>query len=889
MLTPRSLTSPQSTLGSVRIIAVFTAVMALVLAFMVTPARADGLSSLALVDGNATGGNVSLNASATPFLFTGIANAADDTININAVFASGTTTATVALGAASPSTPVTVTSGVNTPVPISSGMNEIAVTHTDGPTTTTYTLRITRSWPISGYEIINADDSTVLASKTGAGFDPADQDDTLVVGHATDRIRVRMFYTDPTEATALPTNATIWWGCGVGCQGPATVTSGEWSNPITLRVGAQTLGLYASIPNGGTSWNIRTTRAAAFTPDTVSALTLVDGNATGESVALNASATPFLFTGIANAADDTININAVFASGSTTATVAFGSASPSAPITVLSAVNTPVPISAGMNEIVVTHTDGPTTTTYTLRFVRSWPISGYEIINADDSTVLASKTGAAFNPADQDDTLVVGHATDRIRVRMFYTDPTEPSALPTNATIWWGCGVGCSGPATVTSGEWTAPITLNVGAQTLGLYASITNWYPYEGTRWNIRTTRASAFAAITSVTLPGVPAAGTPVPAGSAISVTPSGVTGEPTPTVTYDWEAADDTTFTTTTVVATTTTPSWTPDNSVADKFVRVTATADNGISTPTTVTSSAFGPIAAVNAAPTITSATITGTAQVGVTLSAGVTGLTGYPAPTVTYQWESAPDGSSPFTVVGTGATYTLSSADLGSLIRVVATADNGIGSAAVATSSATAAVITGSGSGGSSDAPAAPVPPDVPSNVQVIAGDESVTVSWDAPANTGAFPVSTYQVMTEEGSEQCLTEDTICVIDGLTNGSEYSFRVRALSGSGWSNWSAASQVAVPGTPSIMITGTRAEVRGRPGIIVSGVAQGLAPGSIVYPWFKLPGHNSYREGISRISIDESGELTWQRRTGKKIYISLRSADGQPLSNRLIMGSR
>ncbi len=89
-------------------------------------------------------------------------------------------------------------------------------------------------------------------------------------------------------------------------------------------------------------------------------------------------------------------------------------------------------------------------------------------------------------------------------------------------------------------------------------------------------------------------------------------------------------------------------------------------------------------------TITSASITGTAQVGVTLSAGVTGLTGYPAPSVSYQWELAPDGSSPFTAVGTGTTYTPSAGDLGSLIRVVATANNGIGSAAVATSSGTAA-------------------------------------------------------------------------------------------------------------------------------------------------------------------------------------------------------
>ena len=623
--------------------------------------------------------------------------------------------------------------------------------------------------------------------------------------------------------------------------------------------------------------------------DGLTSLTLVDGNATGNNVSLSASATPFLFTGIANAADDTININAVFASGTATATVALGAASPSTPIALTSSINTPVPISSGMNEIVVTHTDGPTTTTYTLRITRSWPISGYEIINADDSTVLASKTGAGFDPADQDDTLVVGHATDRIRVRMFYTDPTEATALPTNATIWWGCGVGCSGPSTVTSGEWTAPINLPVGAQTLGLYASITNWYPYEGTRWNIRTTRASAFAAITSVTLPGVPAVGTPVPAGSAISVTPSGVTGEPAPTVTYDWEAADDTTFTTTTVVATTTTPSWTPDNSVADKFVRVTATADNGISTPTTVTSSAFGPIAAVNAAPAITAATITGTAQVGVALTAGVTGLTGYPTPSVTYQWELAPDGSSPFTGVGTGATYTPSAGDLGSLVRVVATADNGIGSAVVATSSATAAVIAGLGSGGPSNTPATPVPPDVPSNVQVIAGDESVTVSWEAPANTGAFPVSTYQVMTAENTQRCLTDDTTCVISGLTNGSEYSFRVRALSGAGWSTWSAASDVAIP-THAIEPTLTLSrQSRSTSIVTLSGSAVAIADGQKVrirvsVAKSKGRGWKRYRT-ITAIRLADGGFTVDVTMRGKRMRV-LAKTSGAPRSNIIVL---
>jgi titin len=365
--------------------------------------------------------------------------------------------------------------------------------------------------------------------------------------------------------------------------------------------------------------------------------------------------------------------------------------------------------------------------------------------------------------------------------------------------------------------------------------------------------------------------------------------VTGEPAPTVTYDWEAADDTTFTTTTVVATTTTPSWTPDNSVADKFVRVTATADNGISTPTTVTSSAFGPIAAVNAAPAITAATITGTAQVGVALTAGVTGLTGYPTPSVTYQWELAPDGSSPFTGVGTGATYTPSAGDLGSLVRVVATADNGIGSAVVATSSATAAVIAGLGSGGPSNTPATPVPPDVPSNVQVIAGDESVTVSWEAPANTGAFPVSTYQVMTAENTQRCLTDDTTCVISGLTNGSEYSFRVRALSGAGWSTWSAASDVAIP-THAIEPTLTLSrQSRSTSIVTLSGSAVAIADGQKVrirvsVAKSKGRGWKRYRT-ITAIRLADGGFTVDVTMRGKRMRV-LAKTSGAPRSNIIVL---
>ena len=112
-----------------------------------------------------------------------------------------------------------------------------------------------------------------------------------------------------------------------------------------------------------------------------------------------------------------------------------------------------------------------------------------------------------------------------------------------------------------------------------------------------------------------------------------------------------------------------------------------------------------------APAIATATITGTAKVGQVLTAGTTGLTGSPTPTLAYQWKAAG------TNVGTNApTYTILEADLTKAITVVITATNGVGSAATATSSATSAVAA-------ADAPT-PIP----------AGQYRVT--WDANGGTG---------------------------------------------------------------------------------------------------------------------------------------------------------
>lgn len=183
------------------------------------------------------------------------------------------------------------------------------------------------------------------------------------------------------------------------------------------------------------------------------------------------------------------------------------------------------------------------------------------------------------------------------------------------------------------------------------------------------------------------------------------------------------------------------------------------------------------------------------------------------------------------------------------------------------------------------------PPSAPTGVQAEAGDASVIVSWQAPESTGSFPITTYQVQGMPAGG-CLVpaSQLTCEVSALTNGTEYSFRVRALNGAGWSSYSSPSERVTPVapqppvTPSILIEGTRGMVRDRPGIIVTGVTIGVSRDMNLKPWTRFPGQGSFTKGRAVIAPDQDGQFTWQRRTGEAVVVSIRSEDGSVRSNRL-----
>jgi len=184
-----------------------------------------------------------------------------------------------------------------------------------------------------------------------------------------------------------------------------------------------------------------------------------------------------------------------------------------------------------------------------------------------------------------------------------------------------------------------------------------------------------------------------------------------------------------------------------------------------------------------------------------------------------------------------------------------------------------------------------IPPTAPVNVQAEALNSSARITWSPPERTGDFPVTTYQVVGSP-SGGCLVQAPAltCVITGLINGVTYTFKVRALSGAGWGPYSIPSNTvtpqdqAPPSEKSIMITGTRAEVRGRVGVTTQATTSGLNSVT-VQARVRLPGREQYANG-SRRTIGTDGTFTWQRITRKKVYVYFTTQDRQLRSNRIII---
>ncbi len=89
------------------------------------------------------------------------------------------------------------------------------------------------------------------------------------------------------------------------------------------------------------------------------------------------------------------------------------------------------------------------------------------------------------------------------------------------------------------------------------------------------------------------------------------------------------------------------------------------------------------------------------------------------------------------------------------------------------------------------APSAPVTPSAqrapgaPIRPTAVPGDGEVTITWRAPLDPGTSPITAYDVTSLPAGHGCATDpDTLtCTIEGLTNGTEYTFNVVAVNAVG----------------------------------------------------------------------------------------------------------
>ena len=237
--------------------------------------------------------------------------------------------------------------------------------------------------------------------------------------------------------------------------------------------------------------------------------------------------------------------------------------------------------------------------------------------------------------------------------------------------------------------------------------------------------------------------------------------------------------------------------------------TVTATNATGTSAASTASAAVTPATVPGAPTGVSAAV-GNGQAAVSFTApssiGGSAITGY---TVT---------SSPGCITGTGSASPIVVTGLtnGTAYTFTVTATNAAGTGAASTASASITPITVTGA---------------PTGVTATAGNAQASVAFTAPTSTGGSAITGYTVTSSPGSITVAGSASPIVVTGLTNGTAYTFTVKATNAAGASVASTASssvspQATAPGAP----TGVSAAL-GNALAIVSFTAPASNGGSVV----------------------------------------------------------
>jgi len=91
-------------------------------------------------------------------------------------------------------------------------------------------------------------------------------------------------------------------------------------------------------------------------------------------------------------------------------------------------------------------------------------------------------------------------------------------------------------------------------------------------------------------------------------------------------------------------------------------------------------------------------------------------------------------------------------------------------------------------------------PSAPTNVSALAGNASASVSFTTPSSNGGSVITSYTVTSSPGNITTTGLNSPITVSGLTNGTSYTFTVKAINAIGSSVASSASSAVIPTLPS-----------------------------------------------------------------------------------------
>ena len=152
-----------------------------------------------------------------------------------------------------------------------------------------------------------------------------------------------------------------------------------------------------------------------------------------------------------------------------------------------------------------------------------------------------------------------------------------------------------------------------------------------------------------------------------------------------------------------------------------------------------------------------------------------------------------------------------------------------------------------------------VDPGPVSEVVGVPGDGSATVSW-TPGSTGASAISDYQIWYSSGGSYTRYNDgtstaTTVTVNGLTNGTAYTFEVAATNGSGTGPLSSPSSPVTPAGPSITSGGLPGGEVGVAYDVTPAVSGGTGP----FTWTTMDGALPAGLSLNSVTGEVSGTPT------------------------------